>query len=1034
VALAYGKYLPQFGVEVVHPQEETYDLVAGHVGQGVTGDFPSILHCHGLHWTGDFAYATGQYGVNKQVIDAARNAAAVTVPSAWVAESFQRDMRFTPHVIPHGIDVDAWAHGEARGDYVLWNKGRSYGVCDPAPVVALAQRFKKTHFVSTFLPRGTTPLNNVNRIGLVPHDQMKQLVQNAQVYLSTAKETFGIGTLEAMASGVPVLGFAYGGNVELVQHGVNGYLARPGDMDDLAQGLNYCLKYRDKLGKNGAELARRWTWERAVGMVAGVYRSVLEPEPPTVVVVIPCYNLGDSLGRAIESVRNQSSDVDIIVVDDGSSNSQEIESVVEQFKTDATRIGLIRQSNAGVAAARNAGILAAANSKYISCLDADDAIAPEFIERCVRALEADRSLGIAYTGLWSITPDGKEGLSHWPGEWNYDAHLKRQNQVPTCCVFRREMWERLGGYRQRYAPQGAGEEDAEFWLRAGAYGYKAKKVDQRGLFLYSHQSGRVSGNREHRVTDWTAWHPWAGPDGDGTHPFASYATPERHSHPVRQYDEPTISVVIPVGPGHEKHVFNALDSLEAQTFRGWEVIIIDDTTEPNELNIEFNCGNWSKLENELRISYPYARHVTTRGQAGAGYARNQGAEMARAPLLVFLDADDWLRPDALEKMLHAWNEHQAVVYSDYTSKAIIRTPYLKELEAQNRLHAVIKQHQVDDETWHEVAYKSRAFDYDCERAQRQPEADAQGNYYIWCNVTALIPLAWHQEIGGFDEELESWEDVDYHWRLAKAGKCYHRIEQELLIYNFPQGHRRESGRQNFKNLLYCISEKHKEIEIVGCRGCGRGTVSRAVSRPAQSVQRIAVDDSNFMLCWYTHPNRGTHQVVGAAIHAEQYDGFVMIVRRNKPMGWSINYGNRAGGRVEKFLVHKADIAVQPHYFLPIEERQAVAVPEVEQAPLGEPQELPSESASQSVVDMGELSMPDPLEMPVPIDVEAIIAPKPEFNLQMIPGVGGALAKMLEADGASTKEAVLALGIEGLTKYRGVGEFKAKMIIEAASRE
>jgi hypothetical protein len=118
------------------------------------------------------------------------------------------------------------------------------------------------------------------------------------------------------------------------------------------------------------------------------------------------------------------------------------------------------------------------------------------------------------------------------------------------------MWERLGGYRQRYAPRGAGAEDAEYWLRAGAYGFKAALVephasilseyhkvtkdlkrppkdDEMGraydvkweavkasLFNYSWMSGQVTGDSEYREVDWTRWHPWT---RDGQHPFASYA-------------------------------------------------------------------------------------------------------------------------------------------------------------------------------------------------------------------------------------------------------------------------------------------------------------------------------------------------------------------------------------------------------------------------------------------------------------------------------------------------------------------------------
>lgn len=246
------------------------------LGGGATLDHPFVCHVHGLHWSADYPCETWQHYVNGQIINAVRMANEVTVPSAWVAETFQRDMRFTPHIIPHGIDVADWGHDKDNGGYVLYNKNRNHDVCDPTPVVALAQRFPRQQFVTTFLPRSTQPMNNVNRIGAIPHDQMKVLVQSTMVYLSVVKETFSIGVLEAMAAGVPILGFDYGGNSFLVEHGRNGYLARPGDFDDLAEGLKYCAKYRDKLGKNGQEMARAWTWERAVEMVARVYRLALE--------------------------------------------------------------------------------------------------------------------------------------------------------------------------------------------------------------------------------------------------------------------------------------------------------------------------------------------------------------------------------------------------------------------------------------------------------------------------------------------------------------------------------------------------------------------------------------------------------------------------------------------------------------------------------------------------------------------------------------------------------------------------------------
>jgi glycosyltransferase involved in cell wall biosynthesis len=317
---------------LVSIEDHIFDLVAGHVGAGFTTGVPFVCHTHGMHWTADYPCDKWQWGVNAKLIEAIRRANEVTVPSAWVAETFQRDMRFTPHIVPHGIDVREWEFAGKRRDYVLWNKNRPGDVCDPRPVRELAERFPKQHFVTTYVTKGAK-LNNVNVLGTIPYEQMRGVVQQARMYLSTTKETFGIGVLEAMASGVPVLGYAHGGNVALVEHGVTGYLAEPGDIDDLSEGLDYCLRHWQVLGANGREKAKQYRWVDACEQVARIYEMALEPEPPTVAIVIPVYNkTEEQLERAISSARSQTFDeiTRIVIVDDGTPERdyQECESML----------------------------------------------------------------------------------------------------------------------------------------------------------------------------------------------------------------------------------------------------------------------------------------------------------------------------------------------------------------------------------------------------------------------------------------------------------------------------------------------------------------------------------------------------------------------------------------------------------------------------------------------------------------------------------------------------------------------------------
>jgi len=973
---AYFKHLPDYGIELV-PRETKradFDLLAVHAGT-YDGD-TDVAHVHGFYWSADYQCAAWEWYTNKSVVQSIRYARAVTVPSEWVAETIMRDFRFRPDVIGHGIDWEAWQQYANNDQYVLWNKNRAVDVCDPAPMIELAKRFPNRKFITTLTSQ---EMDNIHPQGILPHDEMKRLIMSACVYLSTTKETFGIGVLEAMASGVPTLGWRNGGNVTLIEHGVNGYLAEPGNYDDLAEGLDYCYRYRRILGDNAREMAKRWTWEAACEKVAGIYRRVLIPPEPDTAIVIPTYNHAERVGRAVKSALAQTSEhvKKVIVVDDGSTDNTR-ERMQEILALD-DRVEYIHQPNAGVAHARNRGIKRAdeLGYKYVCCLDADDAIEPQFADFCIRELENDPTLGIAYTGLHWINPDGSEGNSAWPGDYDFEMQLKHKNQVPTCCVFRVEAWRRLGGFRQRYAPHGAGSEDAEFWTRMGAYGYGARKASPKPLFIYSWQSGIVSGNKDYKEVDWLAWHPWA---KDKLHPLPSVAKPKRWSHPAREYDEPMVSVVIPVGPGHAGAIINALDSLDAQTLRRWEAIVVWDTP-PEEENED---------KDYIRTTFPFIREVQMeKAPAGAGAARNAGANIARAPFLLFLDADDWLFPHALHDMVQIWQSEESIIYSDYVGKAFIGDISKLDPRLQKRIY-----HR--DEKTGETVIGYKAHDYDCQRAQAQPTFPKP---YIWCNVTALIPTEWHKEIGGFDEEMKSWEDWDYHIRMARAGKCYHRLEDELLVYRFYSGSRREYGLKYFKELTVHMQSKYEREKLMPCPGgCGGRSPARVPVRTQipgpRSTSEVDMKDDDYLKVRYLHPNRGQHMVVGGATHTK--------------------YGMRGGG--EEFLVHRSDVEAQPHLFevaRPIRPPKSATVRAPASVSLRKPKTIP------------ESQMPPPKPM-TPPDIS-------KMDLEALPGVGKKVAEALRAQGVESAADILELGVEGMQKLDRIGPVTAERIVDAIHR-
>lgn len=122
---------------------------------------------------------------------------------------------------------------------------------------------------------------------------------------------------------------------------------------------------------------------------------------PLVSVLIPCHNAGRWIRETLESVLAQTwPNLEIIVVDDGSSDNSV--AVVERF--DSVQIKLIKQQNAGAAAARNRAFEESAG-EYIQYLDADDLLSPRKIEFQMAKLAANpRCVASAEWARFSLDP------------------------------------------------------------------------------------------------------------------------------------------------------------------------------------------------------------------------------------------------------------------------------------------------------------------------------------------------------------------------------------------------------------------------------------------------------------------------------------------------------------------------------------------------------------------------------------------------------------------------------------------------------
>ena len=113
----------------------------------------------------------------------------------------------------------------------------------------------------------------------------------------------------------------------------------------------------------------------------------LLPQKSGITVVIPLYNKAEYITRTLQSVVEQAASAEqIIVVDDGSSDSS-VERVREFMRLHAEHsIILIEQPNQGPSSARNCGVQNA-TTEWVALLDADDYWLPHHLTQCIQAIE-----------------------------------------------------------------------------------------------------------------------------------------------------------------------------------------------------------------------------------------------------------------------------------------------------------------------------------------------------------------------------------------------------------------------------------------------------------------------------------------------------------------------------------------------------------------------------------------------------------------------------------------------------------------------
>ncbi len=183
-----------------------------------------------------------------------------------------------------------------------------------------------------------------------------------------------------------------------------------------------------------------------------------------VAVLMPAYNAGQFINRAVDSLARSTCLSDIYIVDDGSEVP-----VAEGLKPNPSVTIITLDRNGGIARARNAGLRAILSRgyEYVACLDADDICHPERIASQVDFL--DRHPGVAVVGTWGRSFDERTGRPLRIGRMPVDPEQVRRAMRYNSAVINTSAMLRLSALRVvgLYCEHYPAAEDYELFRRIG---------------------------------------------------------------------------------------------------------------------------------------------------------------------------------------------------------------------------------------------------------------------------------------------------------------------------------------------------------------------------------------------------------------------------------------------------------------------------------------------------------------------------------------------------------------------------------------
>jgi glycosyltransferase involved in cell wall biosynthesis len=229
-------------------------------------------------------------------------------------------------------------------------------------------------------------------------------------------------------------------------------------------------------------------------------------------------------------------------------------------------------------------------------------------------------------------------------------------------------------------------------------------------------------------------------------------------------NSPLISIIIPTYNG-EKYIDEALLSVFTQTYKNYEVIVVDDGSVTDSV---------ARICDKYKGGIKYIRQQNK----GLAAARNTGIRNSKGDYLAFLDDDDLWLPEKLEK--------QVRLYKDLESKGITAGIVYTGIEDINETGKPL----------YKTLYRSSGYCYDILLFI---------DFIGYGGSSAMVPSSILIDVGYFDETMRRVEDYDLWIRIAKRYPIY-SVNDYLVKYRNRDGSLHKEPLEMIKGEMYILNK------------------------------------------------------------------------------------------------------------------------------------------------------------------------------------------------------------------------------------